>query len=355
MRGPADSYKSGKKNHYRRRVWNLLESREPMVSTPKPERNIVLIDEWRGLEARYLIEQRGYRPDQLHIVNLKPAITARITLSLKEAGHVGHRVHSFGSERACESLAKEGVRIHAAHFDFCSNVTSPDIDHWLDAARVLTHIGPVAVAVNVLRGRETLRWSLSRDSFRRMGSAGQAEDHARVRFLMLHLSGVMGDQVAMCECHPWHLTWDHYASTNGQTMLYVVCSLASHGSSVQSEFYRQWLGDEIVRRQRREPWTAGSLALPMCAFFPASHGDRAVIDECWEAMAALAESSKEGTVIWNITREAAAARALGEEKCPADKRPQLERASHREGKHSDPARCVDRYADLVPPPARIEC
>jgi hypothetical protein len=270
MHGPSDSYKSGTKRHYRRRVWNLLESKEPMASTQKNDRVVVLLDEWQALESRYLIEQRGYRPDQIHAVNVSPAKAARITLSLKEAGHSGVRVHSRGVGAACEALYKQSVKVHALHLDFCCNVTSPDLGDWLADCRSVVGQDPVAVAVNLLRGRETEGWAATRDSYRRMGCS-QAEDFARVRLVMHDLCGALGEKKMSCSCHPWHLEWDKYKSTNGQTMIFMVCSLWSHASSWRSSFYRQWLQQEIGRRLRREQWTTTSLQLPHCAMMLRLH------------------------------------------------------------------------------------
>lgn len=271
MRGPRDGYISGPKRHYRRRIWNLLESREPMASTPKRDRTVLILDEWQAHESRYLIEQRGYQPNQIHVANLSPAKVARVTLSLRRAGYEGVTVHSKGLTEACVGLTLAGVRVHAIHADFCQNVTSPGLMNDITGLRaplVMSQGGSVAVAVNILRGRETDLWRITRDSLADIGVTN-AEDAARVRLLSLMLNATCKDGAFGCLAHLESPASDSYASTNGQTMLFLVATLNKCVRAVASEpdAGRSWLSanDRLRVASASRLWSIDTVTAPYCS------------------------------------------------------------------------------------------
>src|ERR1044072_1929136 len=88
MIGPEDAYDSTTKRRYRRRIWNVLESMQVMRSTPKPNRRVLILDEWKAEEATFLVE-RGYRPENIVVANLSVATAARISGSLRSSGIFG--------------------------------------------------------------------------------------------------------------------------------------------------------------------------------------------------------------------------------------------------------------------------
>lgn len=264
MNGPDDGYDSSTKRRYRQRAWNLAERLPSVSRVPHRDRVLLILDEWQAHESRFLIEERDYRPDQIHVAQLSPAKAARVTLSLKQAGYVGVRTHSKGLGQACEDLAKEGIAITAVHADFCANITSLDLlDALCDIRQAVPETGHLAVIVNMLRGRETEMWRYKVESFKRMG-AQQAEDAARIRMAVESLGGAMGHKWASCQCHVSNMQSDKYNSTNGQSFLFLVAELETHGRAIARDG-----GAEILRVvegvKRHRLWSLGAQSLPWCA------------------------------------------------------------------------------------------
>src|SRR4051812_39792675 len=222
MTRPADGYVSGTKRHYRRRTWNRLGATEAL-STPKPTHALVILDDWRALEARFLIEQRGYRPDQIHIAQRSPAKAARVTLSLRRAGHHGVHVHTRGAAQALAALASEKVRVNAVHLDFCGHVMSSGSISAIASVPLLAMTArPLAVCINVLRGREGRRhlsWEMM------LRAMGLESDAARIDLLIKRLSRREGplDQQTHCE----QIDCETYTSTNGQSFLSMIATIVT--------------------------------------------------------------------------------------------------------------------------------
>lgn len=286
MNGPEDGYGSGRKSHYRRRIHNLLESFEPMRSTPRADRLIVLLDEWEAREAQYLIEQRGYRPDQLHIVNLNPATAARITLSLKQAGHVGATTYGKGLADAVARILARGKRIHAIHADFCGNVSSPQIHTTLELIRFASEKAPVAVAVNVLRGREQAWFQSNIAQCKALFKVTPSADAARVRALSHALQNSADDDTMLCAAHLHRPVVESYNSTNGQSFLFLVGEFRKHGQACEDAQHIRWLYEIGTRVRAGARLTLSDMVWPQCVALPVKW----VNDEHGHAWAALDKS-----------------------------------------------------------------
>lgn len=202
-----------------------------MRSTPLPDRNVVILDEWEATESRYLIEQRGYRPQQITIVNANIATAATASRTLNSLGFGGAKAMGRKLGDAVERLAQNGKRIHAIHADFCANVTSPIVSETLQDIRVATCHGDVAVAVNMLRGRELGEFRAKVAQMKALFRSSNAEDAARVRIACQLLSGSADDETMVCVAHLTEYIHETYKSTNGQTFLYVVGRMERHGAA----------------------------------------------------------------------------------------------------------------------------
>ena len=145
---PATGYDFGNKRHYRRSVWNFLESRFP--HTPLRDRTAFILDTQEGLETKFLIE-RGYNPDNIHVANENPAILAHMTRSITK--QYGVRVNTYGCH-AAEAIQKAIYKhkVESVNLDLCGPM-SGELAHHLEFTRTFLPQN-TAIALTMLRGRE---------------------------------------------------------------------------------------------------------------------------------------------------------------------------------------------------------
>lgn len=143
---PAVGYKSNRKNLWRRQVWNVV-TREAEVK----KWSALLMPSIEGHEIDIATE-KGFKQSQLHVVDRNPAIMAHIKRRYP-------RVTTYGVTvgRACERIAKQGIKLSFANLDFCGCLGKPLISE-MDIVRRSGALKDTAmVGVTMLRGRETAR------------------------------------------------------------------------------------------------------------------------------------------------------------------------------------------------------
>lgn len=266
MKGPTEGYVNPPKNHYRRWVWNRLEATPALTSIPKRERVVVVLDESAAAETLFLIE-RGYSAANIIAVNKNPASAARCSGKVRSiTGIKTFRAIGKPLYRALEELHLAGVNVHAVHADFCGPCDSPEVTE-------LVHIAPftaahsVAVAVNVLRGRDGDIWKASFESRQRMpkdmfalcGDGLSAQDRARVRIVVSNTlascgpTSQDGSQLVRCYAHWRDLQARTYVSTNNQSFLTMTGWLQSHGNDLREPLAIERLLDERMAYQETHP------------------------------------------------------------------------------------------------------
>jgi hypothetical protein len=237
MRGPNDAYESGRKRHYRREIWNLLESTSVMRAVPRSERRVLILDEWKAEETRHLIS-RGYTPNNITVVNLRVGTAARVTLSLKSCGISGVESKSGDVGQIFERLADAGVRFHAIHLDFCGNISAPLMET-LECFNGASALGTTAIAVNMLCGRESAGnadYRSALDSYTRMG---RTPDDARLGLACASLTIVAWEHnKLLCRQHLVNPCSGTYVSSNGQRMLWMAGELKNHGEALRDDDHR---------------------------------------------------------------------------------------------------------------------
>ncbi len=155
---PEDGYDFGNKRQYRRTIWNGFAQ----LGT---DGHALLMPALEGDEIDEAL-RHGFREDHLHVVDHNPAVVA--TLKRRYP-----RIHTYGVDvvRACRRIAKKGIDLVAANFDFCGPV-SPALFQRVQRVAAMHCWAPRSrLAVTVLRGREhgTARTWLRRRLFLQTG------------------------------------------------------------------------------------------------------------------------------------------------------------------------------------------
>lgn len=258
MRGPSDGYRSGRKRHYRRTIWNALESTPSVGAIPTRDRRVLLLDESGASETMFLVA-RGYKPSNITLVNINVATAARATLSLRRVGIFG--VESRGGDVAeiWKRAADEGRKYDVVHLDFCGYV-GPKLRSVLEGFNGMAALGPTAIAVNVLRGRESNDiFGLRVDLVRSSSTMADEEvfDYSRRRSIVGMLCSVGWDDVFVCRQHLLGCRTGTYVSSNGQSFLWVAGELHSHGLAMTYPDHVEWCADTLdymtdVQKGRRK-------------------------------------------------------------------------------------------------------
>jgi len=210
-RGSAFGYRSIAKQSCRKWIWDLICDDEIGDVAMMP-----------SIDGREIFEalERGYQPFQLHVIDRNPAVVATL-----QRIYPGIKTYGVEVERAFERMTRNGVRLFAAHVDYCSNVSAK---MWGSLRRLA--IEPCQwdcmLFVTVLRGRESWTNNIRRFMAQK-GPAGMFRDlktrsdmwHsteiAPTEFDVLRLSMLsMATRRFIDQVHP-------YKSTNGQTFMTV--------------------------------------------------------------------------------------------------------------------------------------
>lgn len=238
MLGPSDSYESGEKNLYRRQVWNALEATEAMRSVAKRDRRVLILDEWKAEETKFLV-QRGYSPENVFLVNKNVATAARAQMSVRQAGIFGVTAKGGAVGDVWTKLSAAGERFHAIHLDFCGNL-SKDITRELEFFNGCAVLGDTAFAVNFMRareGRSNVTYRNGVDTY--VGQLGGDNDLARRRVAYMTLTAVGWDDRMVCRQHLIDPTWRTYVSSNGQPFIWIAGELRTHARAVRDERHRR--------------------------------------------------------------------------------------------------------------------
>lgn len=210
---PSDGYDFGSKRHYRRQVWNIFrDACKGRLSTS----HALLMPSAEGDEIDVALS-KGFREENLHVVDRNPAIVAHLKRRYP-------KVNTYGVEigRAAQRISENGVWLSVANLDLCGQVSDKQ-------ARTLSSFAVWApmehhglVAVTALRGRE------SRGAFNLLKTQKEkyresSLDDVRLSYmgagLSLHNCGTKA--VLVCE--------GKYKSTAGnQTMLWGCFRICCH-------------------------------------------------------------------------------------------------------------------------------
>lgn len=266
MIGPSDNYRSGRKNQYRREVWNALESTAHLRRIPKYQRRVLILDEWMAHESQFLV-RRGYNPKHITAVNFSTATAARITMSLRGLGIDGVTAKGGDVSEVWERYADKGIRFDAIHLDFCGNVERKVIE-CLEGFNGCAALGPVAVAVNLLRGREhSPRWRGAVSSIQRTDATpDHAKNYTRRLLALGSLTSCHWTDPfrVLCKQHLLLARTAIYKSTNGQTMLWFAGELRSHSDALRDSGHTDWIRKVASRRSAPGMFVPEAWALPEC-------------------------------------------------------------------------------------------
>lgn len=153
IHGPTVGYGNGKKNQYRREVHAFVERALGPRNTnhvPRCDRRVLLLDEAEGIETFFLLS-KGYRPENLHVVNFSAAKLA--VLQSRVRGQTGHSINTYGVDLGRAVIERLPKLLDVLHLDFTSNCTD-DVCLLIHHASHLIRDGGVII-VNMLKGRET--------------------------------------------------------------------------------------------------------------------------------------------------------------------------------------------------------
>lgn len=145
-RGPKNGYDVGQKRQYRRNIWAIFRD---AFAPDCASAHALLMPSLEGDEIDVALAA-GFKEHNLHIVDDNPAIVAVLK---RRYPHI----NTYGVDvvRAIERIAKNGVKLSAANFDF----TNPISSKYMDRLEILMSIGAWApcrtIALTTLKGRET--------------------------------------------------------------------------------------------------------------------------------------------------------------------------------------------------------
>ena len=203
---------------------------------------------------------KGYRPENLYLVEYKPAVWANLTRRSvgKPMPPKENQLHRMLSLAGAE-LATRGVRLDVAHLDFCSNVEG----HRLLTSELLKFLkaGVMApeslLAVSWLRGREHNVEDIEADGYTfglsngRTSEAGQlflrmtAVDRGRVRPIHRSVYEALGVEIGV-------LRFGAYQNTKTRNpMLWAIFHLVqkkiepSSAPTPMRSLSRQWIPEQL--------------------------------------------------------------------------------------------------------------
>jgi hypothetical protein len=276
---PKGGYDFARKRDYRRKVWATFRDGLKSDNIPVAESHALLMPSLEGAEIDVALNA-GFREKNLHIVDLNPAIVATLKRRYPQ-------VNSYGCStgRAMGRIAKSGVRLRCANFDFTGRhsvkfagelshvaihgalggrIEGVKIDKKTTGLKVdidLSQSGAFDdicfVAVSAVRGREerwlTDIWASDTWSENEIGeTVASALDEGRAETLgdygdalierlksmtnydrhrLLTTSRLLGlDRVKLddrVKSHPFFVRSESYLSSNNQTMMWSIWKMIS--------------------------------------------------------------------------------------------------------------------------------
>jgi hypothetical protein len=282
---PADSYENKDKDLYRRQVWNALEELRCLSSVPMRDRRVLLLDEWMAWETRFLV-RRGYSPENIVAATRRVAVAARISGSLHAVGIEGVKATSGDVADIYARYAEQGRKFDAIHLDFCGNI-SEGITETIEAFNGCASLGPTAIAINLLRGRESN--PIYRSAVDSILRCGGTTDDARLAVTVAALCAVQWEDDELCRQHLLDAVSRSYVSTTGQSMLWLAGELRVHGTALLDERHVHSIWR--IARQRTSPTIHpdGFWSVPHCVKC-LSAGGRLSIEQVLEPLVASAEA-----------------------------------------------------------------
>lgn len=229
---PAEGYDFGNKRQYRRTIWSRF--RKHCVGRLHLAQAL-LMPSLEGDEIDVALN-KGFREENLHVVDRNPAIVA--TLKRRYP-----KIQTYGVEleRAVARMADRGVTLDVANLDLCGQVSLP----LLQAVDAVAHDGAMnpggLVAVTMLRGRESGLAGVSMAAHVRDWSTVQRNADPVLSALTLQDCWRLGKvQRALCAGDLWDagiVATGRYKSVAGsQTMIWGVYQLMPGPWQRRSEF-----------------------------------------------------------------------------------------------------------------------
>lgn len=284
-------YDSDVKDSYRRQVWNAIEKN--WANPSRGDRRVLILDTRDALETLFLIK-RGYRPENIHVINREAVEVALLTRKLESLGF--RRVNTYGVAFSDAVPRLKKCNLDAVNLDFCANASDHLLD-WLCDARVIVRDNTV-VALNMLAGREADPWKATYESMLRRGVPEEsAGTFARLRLALATLSGAIGDEVASCVLHFSNLVYRKYVSTSGQPMLWFVTKAISHGTAVKDRSHCSALCRDA--RIGGDGFTEKHLTNPICVVYvSAMTGGTAQLSDLSKALQFMGLRSTRGEAMF---------------------------------------------------------
>jgi hypothetical protein len=143
-RGPKGGYDFPNKRHYRRIVW---KGAADFLRHKRATAQVLLLPSSEGDEIDVALS-KGFKEYNLHIVDQNAAIVAVLKRRYPRANAYGVSV-----DRACERIAKLGIKLDFANFDMCSNIESV-MNDLRAIAKIECFSNPNLISITVMRGRE---------------------------------------------------------------------------------------------------------------------------------------------------------------------------------------------------------
>lgn len=141
---PKSGYDFGNKKHYRRTLWNFIDN-ALRFKKPIRDRKVLIIDTSEAIETLFLVE-RGYKPENLTVVNRNPAELAWLTRRLRND-------HAITGVR---TIADDAFEVADDKFDVLNlDLTGPISTRLMERLKALEVKSESVIAVSILRGRES--------------------------------------------------------------------------------------------------------------------------------------------------------------------------------------------------------
>lgn len=264
LHGPSMGYGTDEKNAFRQWVWGQIGGRLMYRNgelVPESEQvshtcDVLLMPSIEGFEITEAYN-RGFRPEQLHVVDKSPAVVASL-----QRRFPGINTYGVSVERACQRIARNGVVLGAANIDFCGSFSRPLFriirDCWASGA-----LDSAFVFFTFLRGRE--------DKYERAFAPPSSEFWMAKERLPIEKYWIANDDILMpTDGDWWRISmlvraasekgrcWTEarpYISPNGQSFLTVSFPEPKRLANDKEVEVGSYPGDPPPNRKRGESWS----------------------------------------------------------------------------------------------------
>lgn len=223
-KAPRGGYSFTEKAHYREQIWRRLQQ---SFAGDTACRNVLLMPSIEGTEIEVALAH-GFNESHLYVVDANPAIVATLKRRFKS-------IHTYGklASIACARIAKEGVRLDAANFDFTACVGSKLQAEVMAIAAADCFAPRAYVAMTVLRGREQREFTaglhapVGEDILTRIEHVtyGEREVHTQdIGRLILAFGPLISTPNRLLHIEP-RKVGIYFSPAAKQTMLWAVCRI----------------------------------------------------------------------------------------------------------------------------------